>query len=987
MTENLHRTLRGTSRRHALEQQYYYEVFHEIGSLIKRRKRRNDWHILKEMRKSTKYHELYAEKEPLVSVIIPTLNRAKLIAQRTLPSVISQDYQNWEVIIIGDHTSPENCDVLRKLTSPKIHFHNLKIKGHYPHLPGPRWHVAGIKPINFGLRICRGRWIAHLDDDDEFTSNHISSLLSVVLSKKVEWAHGQVLFVDDKNGTQHLIESDPPALGHISRISSLYHVCLKRFRYNMECWKYLYPGDWDLWERFLEMGVTHAHLSQIVGIHHGEPDRLENIYDQSKSIRISIPTDNTRANLIKLEKDLGDYYTHAVEHVLANNAERDQQIAIQDQQIAIQDQQLTDLTRQKSHLEKILTDQENVLATILSSKSWRITNPLRLLFGAFRKCRIRIKSAVIITLKKCIHGLPASANVKFFLKKFFFNTIGFMLRDTEEYNNYLRLCEKYDKLRAAREIVRRLEYKPLISIIIPVYNTPATFLRAAIDSVLNQVYQNWQLCIVDDASSDPYVREILLEYTAKEPRIHTINRDSNGGISCATNDALKIAKGEFIGLLDHDDKIHPFALMKVVELLQDNQELDMIYTDEDKINEEDRYFGPYFKPDWSPEYLLSMMYTCHLGIYRTSIVKEIGGFRPEYDGAQDYDMVLRFVTRTKKIGHVPQVLYHWRAWKSSTAYSLNAKSYAEVAARKALQNYIAANGWPGKVMPGPYPGHHRVHLDIKGTPLVSIVIPTANIGFPGTKDVQRHVDECVKSILTMTDYKNIEIIIVHNGNLESRQVDYFDSSGVRLLNYDRVKFNLAEKINIGCAIAKGEHLIILNDDIRVRNREWIIALLQFSQLPDVGAVGAKLYFPNGTLQHVGIVLLNAIPGHPYYMAPKDTDGYGLCVKVPKNYLAVTGACQMTRREVFENLGGYCEEFPLNYNDVDYCLRAYEKGLRSIYTPYAELFHLEGVSKESGRTVKPGELEFFLSRWQNKFSNDPYYNPNLPMNTPYGWSLT
>jgi glycosyltransferase involved in cell wall biosynthesis len=554
----------------------------------------------------------------------------------------------------------------------------------------------------------------------------------------------------------------------------------------------------------------------------------------------------------------------------------------------------------------------------------------------------------------------------------------------QPYARSLRLDDPVTRgmLAAQRDASMRFGYRPLISILMPTYNTPARYLTEALDSVVAQTYDNWELRAVDDASSEPQLRDILAAYARRDPRIKTAFLSRNLGVSGATNQALERAEGEFIALLDHDDTLHPQALYRIVELLQGDRALDMIYSDEDKIDAEGRHYGPFFKPDWSPDYLLSMMYSCHLGAYRTALVREIGGFAPAMDGAQDYDMVLRLISRSQKVGHVPWVLYHWRAWPGSTALSHWAKPEAEAAARRALQRYLETNGHAGRVVEGPSPGHHRVIFDHGANPLVSIVMPTANGPISSEGGVETHLDACIASILAQTSYKNLEIVVVHNGNLRPEQQAFLRARGIVLLHYDRAKFNLPEKINIGAAAARGEQLLILNDDTRIINGDWIEQLLQFSLLPAVGAVGGLLYFPTGRIQHCGIVLLNGLPGHVYYDADGDTDGYGLMVKVPRNFLAVTGACMMVPRPVWEMLGGFDERYPTHYNDVDFCLRARERGLRICYTPHARLIHFEGASKAE-RAVAPEELALFKTDWGKKYARDPYYNWNLHQRFPYG----
>jgi GT2 family glycosyltransferase len=538
--------------------------------------------------------------------------------------------------------------------------------------------------------------------------------------------------------------------------------------------------------------------------------------------------------------------------------------------------------------------------------------------------------------------------------------------------------------RSALELRQSLEtmmIRPVISVITPVYNTPEKWLRRAIDSVLEQQYPEWELCIADDCSTAPHVRRILEEYTARDKRIKVAFRETNGHIAEATNTALALATGEFIALLDHDDELTPDALLEVAAAVNENPTADFIYSDEDKIDEDGVCTDPFYKPDWSPDYFLTCMYTCHLGVYRTAMARELGGFRPEVNGAQDYDLALRFAARTQRIHHIPKVLYHWRTLEASTASGADAKDYAYPAAQRAIANYLALTGTPGEVLPGPRDGFHRVLYDIKGNPRVSVVIPSAGyiVNHEGKPvDLLRM---CVGSILEKSTWPEVEIVVIHNCDLRPELEAWLKTRAI-LVPYDKQPFNLAQKINLGARRASGEHLVIMNDDIEVIAPDWMENMLRYSQQPAIGAVGAKLLFPNNRIQHAGVVLLNGAPGHPYYNHPAEDSGYFVSAQVARNYIAVTGACMMTRHELWDKVGGFSEDFPLNYNDVDYCLKVREQGCRTVYVPEAELYHYESVSREAARGVKPGELEHFQSKWLERYFLDPYYNPNLPTDHLY-----
>lgn len=538
-----------------------------------------------------------------------------------------------------------------------------------------------------------------------------------------------------------------------------------------------------------------------------------------------------------------------------------------------------------------------------------------------------------------------------------------------------------------REKIASFAYQPKISIIMPVYNVAAMWLRAAIESVIGQTYSNWELCIVDDNSPAPHIRPTLEYYMKTDPRIKVHFSDKNNHISISSNIAIGMATGEFIAFLDHDDEYTPNALYKIVELLNKDRTLDYIYTDEDKIDEEGNTFGAFYKPDWSPELLLTYMYTCHLSCYRASLLRSLGGLRPEFDGAQDFDMVLRFTEKTSRIGHIPEVLYHWRTLATSTAQTqTEAKDYANTRAQKALAEHVTRMGLTGTILAGASRGMHRVRFDVIGTPKVSIVIPTAGRSATVNGTTFHLLANLVDSIKARTSYQNYEIIVVDNDDLDIDVIRKLDGHGVRRVSYMKSKFNLAEKMNIGAQYATGDYILIMNDDIEVITESWLEEMLQFAQQKGVGAVGPKLLFPDDSIQHAGVIMLNGCAGHSYYGAPRNEVGHAGVMVGPRNVLAVTGACVMSPASLFREFGGFDEIFDLNYNDVDYCLRLHEAGYRIVYTPYAELYHFESMSRpDTAGTVRKEEFDEFNRRWHTRFFNDPYYNVNLPNHTPYGFS--
>lgn len=544
----------------------------------------------------------------------------------------------------------------------------------------------------------------------------------------------------------------------------------------------------------------------------------------------------------------------------------------------------------------------------------------------------------------------------------------------EQYQLWL---EKHRLTPAAVRAIRReaaaLSYRPTVSIIMPVYNSDRHWLRAAIDSVRGQLYDSWELCIADDCSTHEDVRSLLHEYEQKDKRIRVAYQPQNGGISAASNAALALAMGEFVGFLDHDDELKPDALFHVVKLLNEEPDLDFIYTDEDKRAPDGLLVQPFFKPDWSPDLLMSINYVPHFAVYRRQLVEEVGGLRSQCDFSQDYDLALRATERTQRIGHVPLPLYSWRMIPGSAAVDVKAKPNAVAAAKVALRDALQRRGLEGEVHDGPSPTSYRVRYKIGGRPLVSIIIPT--------RDRVDLLARCVSSIEKKSTYPNYEIVIVDNDSTEEKTLEYFQKSPHRILPYPG-PFHFAAMMNAAVREAGGEHVLLLNNDTEVITPQWIEAMLEHSQRTEVAAVGARLFYPDGRrVQHEGIII--GLGGGS--AGNVDHGGYFQLGELGRNFSAVTGACLMARRERFLELGGFDESLGVAFNDVDYCLRARKQGYLIVYTPYAVLYHYEGGTRGS---LHPMEDErFFRRRWGEPGQyRDPYYNPNLSLASPFSIRL-
>ncbi len=498
------------------------------------------------------------------------------------------------------------------------------------------------------------------------------------------------------------------------------------------------------------------------------------------------------------------------------------------------------------------------------------------------------------------------------------------------------------------------------------YNPLPAYLERAIQSVQAQYYPNWELCICDDGSHAAHVRPVLERYCASDARIKAAFAERNQGISAASNRALQMATGEFVGFLDHDDELSPAALYEVARLLQQHREADAIYSDEDKLESDGRRSDPFFKPDWSPEYLLSLNYACHFAVYRRALMEAVGGLRTEFDGSQDYDLLLRVTEKTPNVFHVPEVLYHWRKVGGSTASLAAAKGYSSDAGKKALQQHLERCGIKGRVENAQVANRYRVRPELPGTPLVSVIIPT--------RDTLQVLKRCLRSIESKTTYSHYEILIIDNGSCHQQTQRFLRSLRHKVLSLTE-PFNFSRLNNFGAAHAKGDFLLFLNNDTEVVSPDWITAMLEVCHLPGVGAAGAKLFYPGGTIQHAGVVLgIGPIAGHSHKHFPGRSRGYFDSLACIRNYSAVSAACMMVRREAFDSVGGFDENLKVAFNDVDFCIRLRRQGYRIAWTPYAQLIHHESATR--GFALDQQEVKLMRERWGTLLENDPYYSPHL-----------
>lgn len=534
-----------------------------------------------------------------------------------------------------------------------------------------------------------------------------------------------------------------------------------------------------------------------------------------------------------------------------------------------------------------------------------------------------------------------------------------------------------------KEAIASFQQTPMVSIIMPVHDAETRWLEAAVDSVRRQFYESWQLLVVDDGSKRSETREFIDKLD--DPKIIARRLGSNQGISRASNAALETASGEYVTFLDHDDELAPNALFEVVKAINETG-ADFIYSDEDFIDPKRGLGNPHFKPDYSPDLLFSHNYITHLCAIKTSIVNDVGGFNPDMDGAQDYDLFLKALEKTDNVHHISKILYHWRVHDKSTSGGSGTKKYADDAGKRALAAALRRREIRGEVFSDGPRFHYHVKRDILGDPLVSIIIPF--------KDQAKHLRKCVRSIINKTAYPNWEILAIDNGSVESKTSKIKEKlksldPRVKFATHD-VPFNFSEIMNFGVSEAKGEHVLLLNNDVEVISEEWLGALLEHSQRPEVGVVGGTLYYPNNSVQHAGVIIgIRGVAGHANKGRIRGEHGYFNRLRATQNVTAVTGACMMVKKALFEEMGGLDQiNLKIAFNDIDFCLRLREKGYLNVFNPKCELYHYESLSRgyeDTDEKVERFEQECAYLKKRHKRAlraGDPYYNPNFSLESEH-----
>lgn len=659
----------------------------------------------------------------------------------------------------------------------------------------------------------------------------------------------------------------------------------------------------------------------------------------------------------------------------------------------------------RNQVKRLETD-HHTLVRVLASRSWKATEPLREIGRRARKLRLvhgirsivqGTRSVSAVVRRRGIYGtLSRAAEV------FKDDGLSGLHRKAQRrlhppstadvaslQDRYSLWIEREERLISTVEAVAHiasLNQTPLISVILPVYNPPLNLLQEAVNSVLMQSYPYWELCVADDASPNAEVRDYLEALSELDSRIKVVLREQNGHISAASNSALALAAGEFVALLDHDDLLAADALLWVVTAINEQPEAQILYSDEDKIDLLGTRTDPYFKPDWNLEIFLSQNVVSHLGVYRRTLIERVKGFRLGYEGSQDHDLALRCLLhiQASQIVHIPRILYHWRVLPGSTSLAVAEKPYAQKAGERALNDYLAESGLGGYAKALPHGGYKVMAPMPIEEPTVTVIIPTRNAA--------TLVETCITSILNRTNYKNYDILLIDNGSDDPLALSLFKrlslNPKVRVLRDDR-PFNYSALNNMAVAQAKGDFVCLLNNDVEVISPAWLGEMVSLALRPGVGAVGARLWYPDETLQHGGVIIgLGGVAGHAHHRISRESAGYFGRGAITQCFSAVTGACLLVRKSLYQRVGGLNEnDLSVAFNDVDFCLRLQEFGLRNVWTPYAELYHHESVSRGLDDTPEKrrrfqAEVTYMQQRWAKQIDSDPYYSPNLSRDIAY-----
>lgn len=855
------------------------------------------------------------------------------------------------------------------------------------------------KARNTGIEQARGEVILSVDADNKISEDYYVKGLAILMENpKVGVVYSDVQYFGEESRERKLDDFIPEiflAVNYIDNCALLRKSIWKEiggYDSNMPN-----PGyeDWEMWISIFGKGFDIYHISETLYSYRVRPESMISSTNQ---------TENRVSNFDYLVNKHGKLYSKYVQgilvHLTKNVSELENELTqsvehgnqISEDRLKILDQ-LQHANQANFTLHQRINDFENsklfkfkkqiqILITRFKSNSGqsKSNNILRKIIVAFGKKSRSVMKRLLALVFKHLYLFFEETKVVILEAG---NASGINVASDPLTRLLFKTLPDENELFRQKKEIDQWETRPTLSVLMPVYNPPIEFFKRALDTILQQSYEYWELCLADDCSTDPAVKKVIEEYRKRDGRIKVVYRETNGHISAASNSAMEIAIGDFFVLMDQDDEIALDAFYWCVKTINEGHQVDMVYTDEDKIDEFGNHSEPHFKPDWSPDNLLSRNYLGHLTVFNADIFKEIGGWREGFEGSQDYDLVLRFSEKCRQIAHIPRVLYHWRIHSESAAGGEDAKPYAYTAAQKALTEALQRRGYEPNI--GFLDGFrgYSIRLALKNQDAkVSIIIPT--------KDKADILSVCIDSIFEKSTWQNFEVIVIDNNSSEKETFDLLDkwkaAEPDRFMSVRTEEpFNFSFLMNLGNKNASGEFLVLLNNDTEVISPDWMEAMMEHAQRPEVGVVGVKLLYPNDTIQHAGVIIgLGGAAGHVFVGDNRNGPGYFNYVNLLNNYCAVTAACVMIRTELFNEVEGFNENFAVEYNDVDFCLKVWDKGYRNLYVPHCELYHHESISRGHPHMTKESferhkaEIQKLKNRWGNYIDYDPCYNPNLSL---------
>lgn len=942
-----------------------------------------------------------------VSIIVRSMDRPSLAA--TLDSIAHQTHADIEVLVVAA------CGTGHRPLSE--HQGNRDIRLVTQHRPLHRAEAA-----NCGLEAASGQFLMFLDDDDTIDPDHVARLVETLTATtasvcavhtgvRVQGAAGEHPgFSTPFNRFAMLASNSIPIHAVLFKQSVVTHGA----RFDPQFDRY---EDWDFWLQLSELGdfVYLPGTSATYYQHTANSGTAEDLPFFSKDFQAIYAkwwprlSPNVRAQLMHhiwenhqkmdiLESQKDELLTSLGELKLQQEDVEKTRLTLQKNLENAKAEAAEERVRMQEAIRQCETAQQELqalkvtLQEVLQSRSWKLTAPLRTFVSRILLVR-RIWSRLVLIAPH--HGgwiSLARKGLRYVKSNGWRHTLN-RLRYTGtaspkamqlDYNHWMQLHDTPIPTDDVASILGRIQH-PLISFVMPTYNSKPVWLRAAVESIQKQSYPHWELCISDDASPSAETRQCLEGLAQEDPRIKVHYRRVNGHISASSNDALALASGAYIALVDHDDLLHPDALLHVAQAIHKHPSAGIIYSDEDKVSADgSQRFAPYFKSDWNRDLFLSHNLISHLGVYKTELLRSIGGFRIGFEGSQDHDLALRAIEQLDdtQIVHIPKVLYHWRSHEESTASSGNAKSYAIQAGVKAIQEHLDRTGARATASIDPTTGsHYRVRYELpESAPLVSLILPS--------RDAAHLINTCVLSLLTQTDYPNFELIFVDNNTQDPEALKAIEQLAldprVKVVRDPR-PFNYSALCNFGVQHARGEVLALVNNDVEVISKDWLREMVSIALQPGVGAVGARLWYPNDTLQHGGVILgFGGVANHAHLGLPKGVPGYFGRAMTLQSFSAVTGACLVVKRAIYDAVEGLDEvNLPVAFNDIDFCIRIKMAGYRNVWTPYAELYHHESATR--GADLSPEkrarferEVNYMQETWDFLLQADPCYNPNLAL---------